>query len=261
MHPDNQPNGDPNFRAANTPADPPPASEQPRPGAVPLPPAPPSPWQGSTPSAQPQRPMVAAAPPAGQPTPPAPAPGSAPRFAPPTPQKKSLSSKLSPKGFRPLAGIAAFIAIVVVTAALLNAFIFQSYFVQGTSMTPTLHNDDRLIISKVEKTVARNEQIIKRVVGLPGETVEFSNGRVIVKNAQQPNGFDANELLGLDLASTYFEGNARSFTVPEGSVFVLGDNRAPGGSYDSRYFGPVDTDKIVGRLWLRILPLTQVEAY
>lgn len=155
-------------------------------------------------------------------------------------------------------------------------------------MTPTLHNDDRLIISKVEKTVAalerkpyipargqivvidssvseltaeRNEQIIKRVVGLPGETVEFSNGRVIVKNAQQPNGFDANELLGLDLASTYFEGNARSFTVPEGSVFVLGDNRAPGGSYDSRYFGPVDTDKIVGRLWLRILPLTQVEAY
>lgn len=180
----------------------------------------------------------------------------------------------------------AFCAGVIIAAFLINQFIFQSYYVDGTSMTPTLQNNDRLIIDKVEHTMAnlqnksyipergqvvvldsslvglngREEQLIKRVIGLPGDTIAIRDGTVTVKNAQNPNGFDPAQQLGLRLAPTYVE-SPQEWTIEQNQLFVMGDNRTENGSYDSRAFGPIESKKIVGRLWARILPFDKAQLF
>jgi signal peptidase I len=179
-----------------------------------------------------------------------------------------------------------FVAGVVVAAFLINQYIFQSYYVDGTSMTPNLQNDDRLIIDKVEKTWAnlqgrpyiptrgqivvldssiigvggREEQLIKRVIGLPGDVVHIENGVVTVKNKQRPEGFNIDKELGINVQPT-FVASTLEVTVPDNHVFVMGDNRVENGSYDSRAFGPIESSKLVGRLWARILPLDKAQIY
>lgn len=215
-----------------------------------------------------------------QPTPPT-APNSSP--ASPAPSGGIPST---PDEGRHFAGAKAFFSIlvfiggVIVAAALINQFIFQSYYVDGTSMTPTLHNNDRLIIDKVERTGAvvtghqyvpkrgqivvldsslvdqygRNEQLIKRVIGLPGERIVIGNDGVPkIFNKEHPSGFDVDKSLGLNLAPTFAD-TPLDTTIPSASIFVMGDNRAPGGSFDSRSFGPIQTNNIQGRLLARIFP-------
>ena len=219
-----------------------------------------------TPPAIPENPVVSAA-----------GPSSATVVSPPaaeTPANSLLAR------FKTALSIILFVAGVAIAALLINQFVFQSYYVDGTSMTPTLQNNDRLIIDKIGRTVAgltgrpylpsrgsivvldsslfdqngNKEQLIKRVIGLPGDTIIVANGVVTVKNAQNPNGFDVDQQLGLHLAPTFSE-STLEVTVPAGKVFVMGDNRLPNGSYDSRAFGPIDSTQIEGRLVLRIFPL------
>ena len=174
-----------------------------------------------------------------------------------------------------------FVGTVAAAALLINQFIFQAYYVDGTSMVPTLQNNDRLIVDKTTKTIdaiehkaylpnrgdvvtfistlkdqnGQNEQLIKRVIGLPGDTINIQNGIVTVTNKQYPSGFDVDKKLGLSLAPTDMDAPF-SATVPADTVYVLGDNRAPNGSYDSRFFGPVPLDAIQGRLVLRVFPFS-----
>jgi signal peptidase I len=195
---------------------------------------------------------------------------------------------LSKNILRGILSLAVFVAVVFGAATALNSFVFQSYYVDGLSMTPTLENNDRLLISKVERTqsqmqqhaylpnrgqivvldssvspltAAKGEQLIKRVIGLPGDKIQIREGRVIIVNKENPGGFIVDDSLGLNLSPTYVENDFASYSVPDGSVFVMGDNRGAGGSYDSRAFGPVTSDKILGRLWLRILPLTKTGVF
>lgn len=154
-------------------------------------------------------------------------------------------------------------------------------------MTPTLQNNDRLIISKVERTLAaiqgkpyipergqvvvldssiiglngQKEQLIKRVIGLPGDHIHIENGTVTITNSQYPKGFDVNKQLGLTYLQDTYTDSPIDLTVPPGQVFVMGDNRGQNGSYDSRAFGPIDGDKIQGRLWARILPLDKAQIF
>jgi signal peptidase I len=184
--------------------------------------------------------------------------------------------------------VLAFIGGVIIAAAIINQFVFQSYYVDGTSMVPTLHNNDRLIIDKVERTFAHaggkkyipqrgqivvldsslvdqsghNEQLIKRVIGLPGETININmDGVITIRNKEHPEGFNPNETLGLTNLAPAAVDSVINLTIPDNQVFVMGDNRAPGGSFDSRAFGPVDSDKIQGRLLARIFPLDQTKLY
>lgn len=184
-------------------------------------------------------------------------------------------------------GAVGFIILIWTGAAVLNAFVFQSYYVDGLSMSPSLSDDDRLIVSKVEKTSAaikrnayvpergqivildsgvsdytamRKEDIVKRVIGLPGDTVEIKNGRVFIYNQRHPDGFDVDAALGLSLAPTYSYDVTKVY-IPEGRIFVLGDNRAEGGSFDSRSFGLVETRHIQGRLLFRVLPLNHIQVF
>jgi signal peptidase I len=185
------------------------------------------------------------------------------------------------KGFLSFFG---FVVSVVVLASLINMFIFQSYYVDGTSMTPTLQPNDRLIIDKVPRTWAKvtgssytpkrgevvvfnsnltgpdgsREQLIKRVVGLPGERVVVKDDHVTVYNTTHPKGFDADKELDLHLAGTF---GVNDVTVPKDQVFVFGDNRGPGGSYDSRELGTIPTKDLVGQLVMRIIPLNHAKLF
>lgn len=172
--------------------------------------------------------------------------------------------------------------IAPLMALLIVGFVFQSYEVDGESMHNTLQHRDRLIIWKVPRTWARitnndyiprrgdvvvfskkglydfdsykSKQLIKRVVALPGERVVIAGGALTVYNKDNPNGFqpDASIPYGEVVGNT--EGNV-DVTVPAGEVYVCGDNRL--NSLDSRSFGPIDTDTIIGKMTARILPLKE----
>lgn len=180
----------------------------------------------------------------------------------------------------------AILLIAPLLALTITAFIFQSYEVDGPSMQTTLQNRDRLIIWKVARTWARlsnkdyvphrgdvivfikrglyesnsdkEKQLIKRVVGLPGERVTVKDGKVMVYNGEFPGGFNPDATLPYGKVITMTEGNI-DVTVPAGEVFVCGDNRS--NSLDSRYFGPIPAHDIVGQLIARILPLSEAERF
>ena len=168
------------------------------------------------------------------------------------------------------------------------AFVFQSYAVDGPSMEITLNDKDRLLVWKVPRTWARvtnnqyvpnrgdvvifeqiglseygqddNRQLIKRVIGLPGERVVVKDGTVTVYNDEHPEGFQPDKTLPYSKLTTipYTSGNIDR-TLADNEIFVCGDNRPD--SLDSRTFGPITTDQIVGKLLARILPLGDAQLF
>lgn len=168
-------------------------------------------------------------------------------------------------------------------ALFMIVFVFQSYVVDGSSMTPTLQNGNRVFILKLPKTIAHlkgkqyipdrreiivfkkpgdpSTQLIKRVIGLPGDRVVVKDNHITVYNAAHPDGFDpdANTKYGPTLLPTV--GNVDIY-VGDNELFVSGDNRAPGGSLDSRSgLGLIPIENIVGRLWVRYFPLSEFKVY
>ena len=181
----------------------------------------------------------------------------------------------------------------VLGAALLVAFgliawVFQSYQVDGPSMQTTLMNNDRLIVWKVPRTIARithhpyiphrgdvivfvesgltefgssgSKQLIKRVIGLPGDHVVVTGGAITIYNKEHPNGFnpDKNLPFGHVTEDTSDERDI-DITLDKNQLFVCGDNRP--NSLDSRTFGPIDANQVVGKLSLRLLPISQIEKF
>ncbi len=180
--------------------------------------------------------------------------------------------------------------IVVLLSALVLAFglisfVFQSYQVDGPSMQNTLHNGDHLIVWKVPRTWARitghpyvpqrgdvivfnepglsaygqsqDKQLIKRVIGLPGDRVVVKNGTITIYNKSHPNGFDPDKTLPYH-NTVYTAGNI-DVTLTANQLFVCGDNR--GDSLDSRVFGPIDINNVVGKLVVRVLPFNKAEVF
>lgn len=177
----------------------------------------------------------------------------------------------------------AIIASALVLAGGVIAFVFQSYQVSGESMQETLHNGDHLIIWKVPRTWARitghpyvpqrgdiivfNEsaggldacgddqarQLIKRVIGLPGDHVVVTKGAIEIFNKQYPRGFFPDRVLPYHNHITETTSGDINLTLAGDQIFVAGDNR--GNSCDSRVFGPVNLSGIVGKLALRVLPI------
>lgn len=145
-------------------------------------------------------------------------------------------------------------------------FIIQVVTVKGSSMEPTLENQDRLVISNLFYTpetgdivvlsdkTGLDEALIKRVIALPGQTVDINeNGEVLVDGKVLSEPYIA-ELIDED-----HRGNMDyPLTVPEGTVFVMGDNRNH--STDSRFLevGFVEEGEILGRVIFRLLPLDKI---
>ena len=201
--------------------------------------------------------------------------------APEQEEQSALSSIAS--GFTSVLGaIFSWVIFPIAVVLILHNFVFQAYHVLGTSMVPTLHETDYLIISKVGYTEAmigrafgKNDpyipargQIIvfhypkdptkvfvKRVVALPGERIVIKNGTVTVYNKQHPEGFNPDT--GYEKADTQTLIDTDEIIQPN-NIFVMGDNRTPGGSYDSREWGELPSSYIIGNAVLRLLPLDQV---
>jgi signal peptidase I len=171
-------------------------------------------------------------------------------------------------------------------AVFLTIFVFQSYQVDGSSMETTLSNNDRLIVWKLPKTWSKitghdyvpkrgdvivfveptlgqfgqdpSKQLIKRVVGLPGEKVTVRDGKLIVYNDEYPGGFEPDRTLpyGSVIKTTSMD---NTWVIGPHQLFVAGDNR--GNSLDSRSFGPISTRNIVGKLVIRVLPLNDIKRF
>ncbi|MFZ5919120.1 MAG: signal peptidase I [Chloroflexota bacterium] len=146
----------------------------------------------------------------------------------------------------------------IAIAILINLFLAQPTRVHGQSMEPNLHTDQRLVVEKITYHLhgprrgdivvfalpeQSEEMLIKRVIGLPGETVEIHDGQVFID--------------GVPLNEPYLTQDTRGrygpVTVPPLHVFVLGDNRSF--SNDSRAFDTVPIANIVGRAWLSYWPM------
>lgn len=158
--------------------------------------------------------------------------------------------------------------IALAAVFLVRYFIIQPFYVKGSSMEPNFYEKDYLIIDEISyrfsqpqrgdivvfklNTQGYNEYLIKRIIGLPGETVVVKDGKVTIKNSDNPDGYVLDESYlpsGTETLGEVVE------TVPDDSYFVLGDNR--GVSYDSRYFGSIKRSVIVGKTLLRGWPLNK----
>jgi signal peptidase I len=151
----------------------------------------------------------------------------------------------------------------LLVAFLIKTFLFQAFYIPSESMEPTLVDRDRVIVNKLSYRLhdvnrgdlvvfdrppseppTEVDELIKRVIALPGETIEARDGEIYI---------DGRLLSEPYLRTPASSGNFGPVTVPDGHVFVMGDNRM--NSRDSRVFGPIDQDLIVGRAFVRVWPL------
>ena len=157
------------------------------------------------------------------------------------------------------------IALAFIIALLLTTFVFEITTIIGPSMHNTLQQDDKVFVDKISYKLGdpargdiitchypgQNEKFIKRVVALPGETVEVKSGKVII-NGQ--NNVDP-------MPGEYIEYTMDKIVVPEGSYFVLGDNR--NNSQDSHYItsiGTIKKSEILGKAIFRVWPFDKIGA-
>jgi len=155
------------------------------------------------------------------------------------------------------------IALLIVIP--IRTFLFQPFFVRGESMTPAFENGDYLIIDQLsyrlnepergevvvfKYPLAPSQRYIKRIVGLPGETIEIKDGLVTISNQKGAQVLDELGYLPSDVVTP---GEIKvSLAVDE--YFVLGDNRYA--SADSRRWGSLPRKNIIGRVFLRAWPFT-----
>jgi signal peptidase I len=143
----------------------------------------------------------------------------------------------------------------------IRLFIFQPFIVKGQSMEPNFEDGDYLIIDEItyrfrepkrgEVVVFKNplnerQRFIKRIVGLPGEKIEISNGKIFISNGER-------KILTEHYLNFSFTSGDVQITLGKDEYFVLGDNRQF--SLDSRRFGPIKKKEIVGRVFLRLWPI------
>ncbi len=163
--------------------------------------------------------------------------------------------------------IVTFLIIAVCIVLPFRIFIAEPYIVSGTSMYPTFNTGHYLIVDKISYRLHapkrfdvvvmifpkdESKDFIKRVIGLPGETVKIVNGKVTIINAANPDGM----LLDDSFVTYPKNDDNQTTTLKDDEYFVMGDNRA--GSYDSRYWGPLPKKDIVGYPILRLYPFSQI---
>ncbi|MCA9347896.1 signal peptidase I [Candidatus Saccharibacteria bacterium] len=200
--------------------------------------------------------------------------------------KKTIKPDRS-DGLKSILSTIAILLMAPILALMITAYVFQSYEVDGPSMETTLQDKDRLIVWKMGHTLSKiskkpyipdrgaiivftkkgmydfsggkEKQLIKRVIALPGERVSIHDGAVTVFNDQNPEGFNPDITLGIkSQLSGPTEGEFYE-EVEEGEVYVMGDHR--NNSLDSRAFGPIPSEDIVGTLSARILPLSAINKF
>ena len=169
------------------------------------------------------------------------------------------------------------VQVVLMTLAIvipIRLFIANPFKVEGKSMEPTYFDHEYLIIDEISYRFhepQRGEVVvlhpptdpgkyfIKRVVAMPNETIEIIQGKVKIFNTAHPTGWTLDETSYFDLSelskSEQEMMSMRPVTLGENEYFVMGDNRRA--SFDSRYFGPITRDELIGRAWIRGWPVNR----
>lgn len=155
------------------------------------------------------------------------------------------------------------VVVSLVSAFLIRTFVLQSYYIPSASMRDTLVEGDHVVVNKLSYQLhgigrgdvvvfsrppnlrIEDDDLIKRVIGLPGETVEAHDAKVYVDGRALTEPYVRSECDGTE--------DFLAVTVPADDIFVMGDNRCD--SKDSRSFGPISTDLVVGRAFLRYWPV------
>ena len=180
-----------------------------------------------------------------------------------------------------------FWALVIIVP--IRIFLFQPFFVQGASMDKNFADGDYLIVNELGykqtdvnpfgvahlftvstfRDLSRGDVVvfrypldttqffIKRVIGLPGETVKIAGGKVTIINAQHPDGFVLDE--SKYLPSSVITSGSLTYTLNDQQYFVMGDNREF--SHDSRAFGPVPKDDVIGKVLVRAWPFSKAAIF
>lgn len=179
-------------------------------------------------------------------------------------KKKSFAQEL----------VSTFLYIIVITGIFvaIRTFLFAPVSVEGDSMNPTLEHEDRLLLNKVS-SVDRfdivvfpapedpDKQYIKRVIGIPGDEISYRD-QVLYLNSRPVEEAYIDLSQESDEVAAYYNSDFSLQTlegverVPEGSFFVMGDNRV--NSKDSRSFGFIDIDSVIGETSLRIWPIDRI---
>jgi signal peptidase I len=166
-------------------------------------------------------------------------------------------------GVRNLVEWVAIVVGALAVALIVKTFFIQAFFIPSLSMYPTLDEGDRVLVNKLSYKVhdihrgdivvferpkgqpeSDIKDLIKRVIGLPGDTIEAKNGVVYIDDKALTEDY---------LVDGVTTDNLPRQEIPAGHIWVMGDNR--GDSADSRVFGPIDEDTVVGRAFVRVWPL------
>ena len=159
------------------------------------------------------------------------------------------------------------VKVVLISLAIIlpvRMFLIQPFYVEGASMEPSFYDKEYLIINEITyrfNEPQRGEVIvfkypknprqyyIKRIIGLPGETIEIRDGQVHINN----------EILGDEYIELLSSDNRKTVVLGDNEYFVLGDNRS--NSSDSRLFGPLKEKYIIGKVWFRGWPLERISTF
>lgn len=159
------------------------------------------------------------------------------------------------------------IALAIVVP--IRYFLFQPFFVRGESMDPNFENGDYLIIDEItyrfrnpergevivfQSPADFSQRFIKRVIGLPGETIKISGGQVMITNNSGTQVLNESEYL-----AGIKTGGDTEVDLKENEYFVMGDNRPF--SYDSRRFGAIKKESIIGRVAIRAWPVDSLNKF
>jgi len=160
--------------------------------------------------------------------------------------------------------------LAIVTIVLVRYFLFKPFLVKGKSMEPTFFESEYLIIDELSyrfvdpkrgdiivfeaPNVEHKDYYLKRILGLPGERVRVEDNKVIIYNTEHPEGIVVEENYLVEET----DGTVQ-YALGDDEYFVMGDNRDE--SFDSRRFGPIEGNTIVGRTWFRGWPFTRVTIF
>lgn len=150
-------------------------------------------------------------------------------------------------------------------------FLIQPFYVKGASMEPNFYDHEYLVIDEISYRLGEvqrgdvvvfkypedtKQYFIKRIIGLPGETIRIKEGKISIINKERPAGFFLDE--NSYLPSVYTQGDI-DITLGPDEYYVLGDNRTA--SLDSRIFGSVGRSNIIGRAWIRGWPFSRAQVF
>jgi signal peptidase I len=169
------------------------------------------------------------------------------------------------------------VVVALVAAVLLRTFVVQTFYIPSGSMEPTLQVGDRILVDKLSYHLHGVDRgnivvfrrpadencggppvadLVKRIIGLPGETISLSQGHVLIDGKRLDETWLTNSAQGTTSpgpSGTSYN-LSEPYVIPANSYFVMGDNRAD--SCDSRYWGPIARSLIVGKVDLRMWPIT-----